>query len=142
MQIWCNRAQERYVLAILEKDLETFRRICARERCPFAVVGTATDDGHLQVRDDLYGNNRWICRSMCSWASRRKPPAATANKCRLAMFKRRSRLRESAYRVMRLPTVAKNFLITIGDRSVGGLTHRDQMVGKYQTPVADAAITP
>ncbi len=57
MQIWCNEAQERYVLAILEKDLETFRRICARERCPFAVVGTATDDGHLQVRDDLYGNN-------------------------------------------------------------------------------------
>ena len=144
MQIWCNEAQERYVLAILEKDLETFRRICARERCPFAVVGTATDDGHLQVRDDLYGNNPVDLPLNVLLG---KPPKTTRSDSKQmpseSVFDAgQYDLRESAYRVLRLPTVAsKNFLITIGDRSVGGLTHRDQMVGKYQTPVADAAVT-
>ena len=144
MQIWCNEAQERYVLAILEKDLETFRRICARERCPFAVVGTATDDGHLQVRDDLYNNNPVDLPLNVLLG---KPPKTTRSDSKQmpseSVFDAgQYDLRESAYRVLRLPTVAsKNFLITIGDRSVGGLTHRDQMVGKYQTPVADAAVT-
>ncbi|QEY26248.1 phosphoribosylformylglycinamidine synthase [Neisseria zalophi] len=144
MQIWCNEAQERYVLSILPEDLEAFRQICARERCPFAVVGTATDDGHLQVRDDLYDNDPVDLPLNVLLG---KPPKTTRNDQPLqpsekAFSGNGIELKEAAYRVLRLPTVAaKNFLITIGDRSVGGLSHRDQMVGKYQTPVADAAVT-
>ncbi len=144
MQIWCNEAQERYVLAILEQDLDTFRTICARERCPFAVVGVATDDGHLQVRDDLYDNNPVDLPLNVLLG---KPPKTTRSDSKQSLSENvfdagQYDLRESAYRVLRLPTVAsKNFLITIGDRSVGGMTHRDQMVGRFQTPVADAAVT-
>ncbi|UOO80837.1 phosphoribosylformylglycinamidine synthase [Uruburuella testudinis] len=144
MQIWCNEAQERYVLAILKKDLSTFRTICERERCPFAVVGTATDDGHLQVRDDLFDNNPVDLPLNVLLG---KPPKTTRSDSKQMPSEStfdagQYDLRESAYRVLRLPTVAgKNFLITIGDRSVGGLTHRDQMVGRFQTPVADAAVT-
>ena len=146
MQIWCNEAQERYVLSILPESLGLFREICERERCPFAVVGTATDDGHLQVRDDLYGNNPVDLPLNVLLG---KPPKTTRSDHTVRPSEKTKTfsgshidLKEAAYRVLRLPTVAaKNFLITIGDRSVGGMTHRDQMVGKYQTPVADAAVT-
>ncbi|VEJ21241.1 phosphoribosylformylglycinamidine synthase [Neisseria animaloris] len=144
MQIWCNEAQERYVLSILPEHLDLFREICERERCPFAVVGTATDDGHLQVRDDLYGNNPVDLPLNVLLG---KPPKTTRSDNTVRPSEKpfsgsHIDLKEAAYRVLRLPTVAaKNFLITIGDRSVGGMTHRDQMVGKYQTPVADAAVT-
>ncbi|OSI24231.1 phosphoribosylformylglycinamidine synthase [Neisseria dumasiana] len=144
MQIWCNEAQERYVLSILPESLDLFREICERERCPFAVVGTATDDGHLQVRDDLYGNHPVDLPLNVLLG---KPPKTTRSDNTVRPSEkpfsgRHIDLKEAAYRVLRLPTVAaKNFLITIGDRSVGGMTHRDQMVGKYQTPVADAAVT-
>lgn len=144
LQIWCNEAQERYVLSILEKDLDTFRAICERERCPFAVVGTATDDGHLQVRDDLFANKPVDLPLNVLLG---KPPKTTrTDKTQQQPEKPFSGshidLKEAAYRVLQLPAVAaKNFLITIGDRSVGGLTHRDQMVGRWQTPVADCAVT-
>ena len=144
LQIWCNESQERYVLSILEKDLDTFRAICERERCPFAVVGTATDDGHLKVRDDLFSNNPVDLPLNVLLG---KPPKTTRTDKTVAPSKKPFNaddidITEAAYRVLRLPTVAaKNFLITIGDRSVGGMTHRDQMVGKYQTPVADCAVT-
>lgn len=144
LQIWCNESQERYVLSILEKDLETFRAICERERCPFAVVGTATDDGHLKVRDDLFSNNPVDLPLNVLLG---KPPKTTRTDKTVAPSKKPFNagdidITEAAYRVLRLPAVAaKNFLITIGDRSVGGMTHRDQMVGKYQTPVADCAVT-
>ncbi|SUA36024.1 phosphoribosylformylglycinamidine synthase [Neisseria zoodegmatis] len=144
MQIWCNEAQERYVLSILPENLDLFREICERERCPFAVVGTATDDGHLQVRDDLYGNHPVDLPLNVLLG---KPPKTTRSDNTVRPSEkpfsgRHIDLKEAAYRVLRLPTVAaKNFLITIGDRSVGGMTHRDQMVGRYQTPVADAAVT-
>ena len=144
LQIWCNESQERYVLSILEKDLETFRAICERERCPFAVVGTATDDGHLKVRDDLFSNNPVDLPLNVLLG---KPPKTTRSdktvrSSEKAFNAQNIDITEAAYRVLRLPTVAaKNFLITIGDRSVGGMTHRDQMVGKYQTPVADCAVT-
>lgn len=144
LQIWCNESQERYVLAILPENLALFREICERERCPFAVVGTATDDGHLQVRDDLFSNNPVDLPLNVLLG---KPPKTTrtdetfrqpAPEFNAAKYD----LRESVYRVLRLPAVAaKNFLITIGDRSVGGMTHRDQMVGRYQVPVADCAVT-
>lgn len=144
LQIWCNESQERYVLSILEKDLDTFRAICERERCPFAVVGTATDDGHLKVRDDLFANNPVDLPLNVLLG---KPPKTTRTDKTVAPSKKPFHagdidITKAAYRVLRLPTVAaKNFLITIGDRSVGGMTHRDQMVGKYQTPVADCAVT-
>ena len=144
LQIWCNEAQERYVLSILEKDLDTFRAICERERCPFAVVGTATDDGHLQVRDDLFANKPVDLPLNVLLG---KPPKTTrTDKTQQQPEKPFSGshidLKEAAYRVLQLPAVAaKNFLITIGDRSVGGLTHRDQMVGRWQIPVADCAVT-
>lgn len=144
LQIWCNESQERYVLSILEKDLDTFRAICERERCPFAVVGTATGDGHLKVRDDLFSNNPVDLPLNVLLG---KPPKTTRTDKTVAPSKKPFNagdidITEAAYRVLRLPTVAaKNFLITIGDRSVGGMTHRDQMVGKYQTPVADCAVT-
>ena len=144
LQIWCNEAQERYVLSIMEKDLDTFRAICERERCPFAVVGTATDDGHLQVRDDLFANKPVDLPLNVLLG---KPPKTTrTDKTQQQPDKPFSGsyidLKEAAYRVLQLPAVAaKNFLITIGDRTVGGLTHRDQMVGRWQTPVADCAVT-
>ena len=144
LQIWCNESQERYVLSILEKDLDTFRAICERERCPFAVVGTATDDGHLKVRDDLFSNNPVDLPLNVLLG---KPPKTTRSDKTVRSSEKpfsagNIDITEAAYRVLRLPTVAaKNFLITIGDRSVGGMTHRDQMVGKYQTPVADCAVT-
>ncbi|CWM89262.1 TPA: phosphoribosylformylglycinamidine synthase [Neisseria meningitidis] len=152
LQIWCNESQERYVLSILEKDLDTFRAICKRERCPFAVVGTATDDGHLKVRDDLFANNPVDLPLNVLLG---KPPKTTRTDKTVTPYATEGNpfgkkpfnagdidITEAAYRVLRLPAVAaKNFLITIGDRSVGGMTHRDQMVGKYQTPVADCAVT-
>ncbi|QMT33239.1 phosphoribosylformylglycinamidine synthase [Conchiformibius steedae DSM 2580] len=144
MQIWCNEAQERYVLSVLPENLDVFRAICERERCPFAVVGTATDDGHLQVRDDLFANKPVdlplnVLLGKPPKTTRRDQTVATEPR---AFHANQRDLSESAYRVLSLPAVAaKHFLITIGDRSVGGMTHRDQMVGAYQTPVADCAVT-
>ncbi|HEZ2318501.1 TPA: phosphoribosylformylglycinamidine synthase [Neisseria meningitidis] len=152
LQIWCNESQERYVLSILEKDLDAFRAICERERCPFTVVGTATGDGHLKVRDDLFSNNPVDLPLNVLLG---KPPKTTRTDKTVTPYATEGNpfgkkpfnagdidITEAAYRVLRLPAVAaKNFLITIGDRSVGGMTHRDQMVGKYQTPVADCAVT-
>ena len=144
LQIWCNESQERYVLSVLPEDLDKFRAICERERCPFAVVGTATDDGRLQVRDELFGNSPVDLPLNVLLG---KPPKTTRTdetqkQPAQAFSAAQYDLKESAYRVLRLPAVAaKNFLITIGDRSVGGMTHRDQMVGAWQTPVADCAVT-
>ena len=144
LQIWCNESQERYVLSILPEDLDKFRAICERERCPFAVVGTATDDGRLQVRDELFGNSPVDLPLNVLLG---KPPKTTRTdetqkQPAQAFSAAQYDLKESAYRVLRLPAVAaKNFLITIGDRTVGGMTHRDQMVGAWQTPVADCTVT-
>ena len=147
LQIWCNEAQERYVLSVLPENLDTFSALCERERCPFAVVGTATDDGHLQVRDDLYGNNPVdlplnVLLGKPPKTTRRDETVKQPENAKTGFSGCQIDLKEAAYRVLRLPAVAaKNFLITIGDRSVGGLTARDQMVGRYQTPVADCAVT-
>ncbi|MBI3041368.1 MAG: phosphoribosylformylglycinamidine synthase [Betaproteobacteria bacterium] len=144
LQIWCNEAQERYVLAVAPGGLDRFRAICERERCPFAVVGEATGDGQLVVSDPVF-NNRPVDMELAVLLG--KPPKMTRDVARarreLPPFDTtRVDLREAAYRVLRLPAVAdKTFLITIGDRTVGGLTARDQMVGPWQVPVADAAVT-
>ncbi|MBK8761834.1 MAG: phosphoribosylformylglycinamidine synthase [Sulfuritalea sp.] len=143
-EIWCNEAQERYVLAIAPERLDEFRALCERERCPFAVIGTATGDGELTVKDDHFGNQP-VDMSMdvllgkpprVHRDAQRKPVTATA------LDVSSLDIQDAAWRVLRLPAVAsKNFLITIGDRSVGGFTARDQMVGSWQVPVADVAVT-
>ncbi len=143
-EIWCNEAQERYVLAIAADRLEEFRTLCERERCPFAVLGEATADGQLVVSDSHFGNN---AVDMDMEVLLGKPPRMTRDVVRkqrhLPPFDAAALdLKEAAYRVLRMPSVAsKNFLITIGDRSVGSMTARDQMVGPWQVPVADCAVT-
>ncbi len=144
LQIWCNEAQERYVLAIAPRDLGRFRALCERERCPFAVVGQATADGQLRVHDRVFGNNPV---DMAMDVLLGKPPKMLRDVRRVVregqVFDAAGiDIREAAYRVLRLPTVAdKTFLISIGDRTVGGMTARDQMVGPWQVPVADVAVT-
>ncbi|TFH88610.1 phosphoribosylformylglycinamidine synthase [Billgrantia azerbaijanica] len=144
LEIWCNEAQERYVLAVAPEDLATFEALCARERCPYAVVGEATEAHHLSVRDGHF-ESRPVDLPMSVLFG--KPPKMQRE------FTRESRelpgvmldnldLREALERVLRLPTVAsKSFLITIGDRSITGMVARDQMVGPWQVPVADVAVT-
>ncbi len=143
LEIWCNEAQERYVLAIPRDRVDELAALCARERAPYAVVGHATADRRLSVEDPLFGN-RPI--DMPLEVLLGKPPKMERDARRerplSAPFDADVDLRESALRVLRLPTVAdKTFLITIGDRTVTGLVARDQMVGPWQVPVADCAVT-
>ena len=144
MQIWSNEAQERYVLAIKPESLALFQSICERERCPFSVVGEATADDQLVVIDQ---QSTIPPVDMALSVLLGKPPKMTRNvvhsdKILPALDLSDVDLTEAAYRVLRLPTVAdKTFLITISDRSVGGMTARDQMVGPWQIPVADVAVT-
>jgi phosphoribosylformylglycinamidine synthase len=143
-EVWCNEAQERYVLAIAPGSLDLFRAICDRERCPFAVVGETTEEQHLEVRDPLFGTKPV---DMDLPALFGKPPRMTRDVVRvtpdLPPFDPGAvELAEAVERLLRAPAVAdKTFLITIGDRSVGGLCARDQMVGPWQVPVADCATT-
>ncbi|MGE5169002.1 MAG: phosphoribosylformylglycinamidine synthase, partial [Rudaea sp.] len=143
-EIWCNEAQERYVLAIAPDDLARFAAICERERCPFAVVGHANDAGQLVVDDPYFHNapvdvplevilgkpprmSRDVTR-----VSRRPPPLDLTGVT----------VEDAVRRVLQFPAVAdKTFLVTIGDRTVGGLCARDPMVGPWQVPVADVAVT-
>ncbi len=144
MQIWSNEAQERYVLAIAPQRLPEFESLCERERCPFAVLGQAIDDDRLIVHDGLYKNN---AVDMPLSVLLGKPPKMTRKVQREtvqlpAFDASRIDLKEAIERVLRLPSVAdKAFLISIGDRTVGGMTARDQMVGPWQVPVADVAVT-
>lgn len=158
-EIWCNESQERYVLAIAPESLPLLRALAARERCPVAVVGRATADKQLILADEPI--------DVSTAADRDGPPSdrpidmpmdvLLGKPPRMTRTVRRTRrtgdgtdpgalsgtaLRDAAYAVLRHPTVAsKRFLVTIADRTVGGLTHRDQMVGPWQVPVADAAVT-
>ena len=145
-EIWCNESQERYVLAIAPESLAQFQAFCERERCPFAVVGVATEERQLLVVDEqadaanqpvhmpmnvLLGKPPKMQRNAQTIA-RQVPPANLTD----------VNLQQAVINVLAHPTVAsKRFLVTIGDRTVGGLTHRDQMVGPWQVPVADCAVT-
>jgi len=142
-EIWCNESQERYVLAIAPESLEQFQALCERERCPFAVIGVATEERQLQLVDEgaespvdmpmnvLLGKPPKMHRDVKTVARQFKPLDLTGVD-----------LQKTVIDVLAHPTVAsKRFLITIGDRTVGGLTHRDQMVGPWQVPVADCAVT-
>ncbi|MBK7022462.1 MAG: phosphoribosylformylglycinamidine synthase [Sulfuritalea sp.] len=143
-EIWSNEAQERYVLAIAPERLEEFRALCERERCPFAVLGVATEDSQLTVKDDHFGNKP-VDMPMEVLLGKAPKLHRDAKRQRVTMPPLDLApidLKEAALRVLRLPAVAsKNFLVTIGDRSVGGFTARDQMVGPWQVPVADVAVT-
>ncbi len=143
-EIWCNEAQERYVLAIAPANLDVLRAICERERCPFAVVGTATAHERLVVADPHFGNTPVDMDLDVLFG---KPPKMTrdvrhAKRMLPALDLAGVTVRDAAYRVLQLPAVAdKTFLVTIGDRTVGGLCARDPMVGPWQVPVADVAVT-
>ncbi len=155
MQIWCNEAQERYVLAVAPTKLERFLRICARERCPVAVLGHTSEAPRLVVADEHRFER--VDEETAARAAAPididlatilgKPPKMQRDVRSVKLKRNRFRtnkieLPEAAWRVLQLPTVAnKNFLITIGDRSVGGLVCRDQMVGPWQIPVADVGVT-
>ena len=170
-EIWCNEAQERYVLAIAPIDLECFRAICERERCPFAVLGRAIDGGRLIIDDShfhdspvdvpldvILGKPPRMTRDVTRFArrlppldltrlSREGPPRPTdqppgGQRAERAWGDVHPGVKEAAYRVLQFPAVAdKTFLVTIGDRTVGGLCARDPMVGPWQVPVADVAVT-
>jgi len=151
VEIWCNEAQERYVMAIAEKNLALFENICKRERCPYAVVGVATEELHLSLTDShfaavsenpvdahpidmpmdvLFGKAPKMHRDVSSRKVETKALIIDAD------------LSEMVKRVLSLPAVAdKTFLVSIGDRSITGMIARDQMVGPWQVPVADCAVT-
>jgi len=144
MEIWCNESQERYVLGILPDSLETFDALCERERCPFAVVGTATDDSRLTLVDEHF-DNRPIELEMGVLLGKTPKMRIEADRLQEAHAEldlSGLELKDAIDRVLRFPAVAdKTFLITIADRSITGLVTRDQMVGPWQTPVADVAVT-
>lgn len=147
-EIWCNESQERYVIALRAEALPLFEAMCTRERCPFAVVGTATDEKRLVLADpasERTDEQRPIDMPMEVLLG--KPPRVHRDVTRVerrapALDLTGVPLERVAIDVLRHPTVAsKRFLVTIGDRTVGGLNHRDPMVGPWQVPVADCAVT-
>ncbi|HET9960266.1 MAG TPA: phosphoribosylformylglycinamidine synthase [Polyangiaceae bacterium] len=144
LELWCNEAQERYVLAISPERLETFRAIAERERCPFAVVGHATQEPQLVLSDRDQGDKPIDIPMSLLFG---KPPTMTRDvqrvpRRRVEFATQQIDVADAAARVLRLPGVAsKNFLITIGDRTVTGLVARDPLVGPHQVPVADAAMS-
>ncbi|MCE5362560.1 phosphoribosylformylglycinamidine synthase [Pseudomonas anguilliseptica] len=143
-EIWSNESQERYVLAVSAVDFERFKAICERERCPFAVVGEATEEAHLTVTDSHFANTPV---DMPLEVLLGKPPRMHRSVTREAElgddFAAASvDIDDAVTRVLHHPAVAsKSFLITIGDRTITGLVARDQMVGPWQVPVADCAVT-
>ena len=144
LEIWCNEAQERYVLAIAPTDLDWFAAVCARERCPYAVLGSMDDSGRLIVTDRELGGRPvdmpletllGKAPQMLRRIERRAVPASPLDLAGID-------LAEACQRVLRMPVVAdKSFLINIGDRTVGGLVARDQFVGPWQVPVSDVGVT-
>jgi len=148
-EIWCNESQERYVIAVSDKNLATFEQICARERAPYAVVGRATEELQLTVTDEHFaGDNKLdtpidlpldvLLGKTPKIFKDVKTATAKGDELNLADIS----LKDAANRILSLPTVAeKTFLITIGDRSVTGMVNRDQMVGPWQVPVADCGVT-
>jgi phosphoribosylformylglycinamidine synthase len=144
LEIWCNEAQERYVLIVAAAQLAAFGALCERERCPFAVVGEVTGDGRLRVEDPLF-NNVPVDMPLATLLG--KPPRMTRDVKRLPgasddFDPAKVDVHDAALRLMRLPTIAdKSFLVTIGDRSVGGMISRDPLVGPWQVPVSDVAVT-
>lgn len=155
MEIWCNESQERYVLAVGPEHIDAFEAIAKRERCPYSIVGVATEKEELIVTDRLLGSDaiRLPMSVLFGKAPKMSRQSQTTVEPRDAfdsslktylpsLSSPRDVLDEAVNRVMHLPSVgSKSFLITIGDRSISGLVARDQMVGPWQVPVADVAVT-
>ena len=144
MEIWCNEAQERYVLAIAADKVDQFAKIAERERCPYAVVGEATEQEHLRLTDSQFRNTPIDLPMNVIFGKAPKMTRVVSHVAvpRAAFDTSALELDDAIDRVLRMPSVAdKTFLITIGDRTITGLIHRDQMVGPWQVPVADCAIT-
>ena len=148
-EIWCNESQERYVIAVSDKNLATFEQICARERAPYAVVGRATEELHLTVTDEHFANDKKLNTPidlpldvLLGKTPKIYKDVKTATAKGDSLDLSNVTLSDAADRILSLPTVAeKTFLITIGDRSVTGMVNRDQMVGPWQVPVADCGVT-
>ncbi|CAK9885642.1 MAG: Phosphoribosylformylglycinamidine synthase [Candidatus Erwinia impunctatus] len=144
LEVWCNESQERYVLAVAPEKLALFDELCQRERAPYAVIGVATEEQHLTLTDSYFDNTPI---DMPLDVLLGKTPRMTRDVVSLknrgeALHRDGIFLDEAVKRVLHLPCVAeKTFLITIGDRSVTGMVARDQMVGPWQIPVADCAVT-
>ncbi|MBZ2168216.1 phosphoribosylformylglycinamidine synthase [Marinobacter sp. F4216] len=144
LEIWCNESQERYVLAVAQENLEKFDALCRRERCPYAVIGEATEEHHLELGDSYFDEKPVDLPMEVLFG---KPPRMHRSVSRSSFTKpifdsSKIDLNEAVRRVLRLPSVgSKSFLITIGDRTITGLVARDQMVGPWQVPVADVAVT-
>jgi phosphoribosylformylglycinamidine synthase len=144
MEIWCNESQERYVLAVSDQDLERFKFMCERERCPFAVLGQATTEQTLHLNDQLFANTPIDLPLEVLLG---KAPKMHRDVQHLPVIAEEFdtsaiTIKDTAERILRLPAVAsKTFLITIGDRSVSGLIARDQMAGPWQVPVADVGVS-
>ncbi len=144
LEIWCNESQERYVMAIAPAQLAQFQAICERERCPWAVIGTATQEPNLRVSDREFGDAPvdLPLQVLLGKPPRMHRDGVTRSAGFPALEMAAIEIEDAVTRVLRHPAVAgKGFLITIGDRTVGGRTARDQMVGPWQVPVADAAVT-
>ena len=145
MEIWCNEAQERYVLAVLDSDIELFADICQREQCPYAIVGIATSEPTLKLSDDNKQTLQAINLPMAALFEDMPALECTVSRTPFGQCNFTTTgllIDEVIERVLQFPAVAdKSFLITIGDRSVGGLVARDQMVGPWQIPVSDVAVT-
>ncbi|KAF8678261.1 Phosphoribosylformylglycinamidin [Rhizoctonia solani] len=155
MEIWCNESQERYVLGVKQEDLPQFKQIALRERCPYSVVGIATEEQRLIVSDRIHGDTSIIDLSMSTLFGKppkmsradAHPPQSTSNfdtslATHVSSSSLTSQISDAVDRVLRLPSVgSKSFLITIGDRTITGLVTRDQMVGPWQTPVSDVSVT-
>jgi phosphoribosylformylglycinamidine synthase len=144
LEIWCNESQERYVLAVTDAQLDEFDALCQRERCPYAIIGEATEEMHLTL-GDAHFHNKPVDLPMNVLFG--KPPKMHRTVARKTFTKpiidsTVIDVNEAAERILQLPAVAsKSFLITIGDRSITGMVARDQMVGPWQVPVADVAVT-
>lgn len=155
MEIWCNESQERYVLAVDEGQFAIFEGICKRERCPFSVVGIAMDEQELVVTDRLLGRKVVDLKMSTLFGKPPKmsrtdistsPPLVDFQPNLLTYLPNEpslsARVKDATHRILRLPCVgSKSFLITIGDRSITGLVTRDQMIGPWQVPISDVAVT-
>ena len=144
LEIWCNESQERYVIAIKDESITLFDEICIKERAPYAVLGSATEDRHLLLEDSHFNNTPIDLEMSLLFGSSPKTHKDVESLANIedAFNPINIELEDALNRLLNLPTIAsKNFLITIADRSVTGLIARDQMIGPWQVPVADCAIS-
>ncbi len=144
MEIWCNESQERYVLSIKPEKLADFEALCTRERCPYAVMGQATDQQTLKVNDELFNDSPVNVPMSLLFGNTPKTEISIERKAPVVkpFVNQQTDVKKACEQVLSFPTVAsKKYLITIGDRTVSGMIHRDQMVGPWQVPVADCGIT-